>query len=268
MKNTLEYAPKQADRPRPPARTKHVLTTLLILLLLWGSAVQTEASLAELIDGFPNMMDLLREMFPPRWSYFDNIVDGMLETIRMALVGTTVGAIIAVPVALLCAGNLMPHRWIYYPARMLLNLVRTLPDLLLAALFVAVFGLGPVPGILALAVFSVGLIAKLTYETLETIDRGPLEAMTSVGANAVQRIAFGVVPQVSAAFMSYVLYTFEINVRAAAILGLVGAGGIGLFYEATLGFLEYDKTAVIILFTLVIVLFIDYTSTKLRERLL
>ncbi|ANY66434.1 phosphonate ABC transporter, permease protein PhnE [Paenibacillus sp. BIHB 4019] len=268
MKNPLETGTSQAPRPLPPARTKHVLTALLILLLLWGSAVQTEVSFKELIEGFPNMLDLLREMFPPRWTYFDNILGGMLETIRMALVGTTIGAIIAIPVALLCAGNLMPHRWVYYPARFLLNLVRTLPDLLLAALFVAVFGLGPVPGILALAVFSVGLIAKLTYETLETIDQGPLEAMTAVGANAMQRIVFGVVPQISAAFMSYVLYTFEINVRAAAILGLVGAGGIGLFYEATLGFLEYDKTAVIILFTLVIVLIIDFASTKLREKLL
>ncbi|MCM3628582.1 phosphonate ABC transporter, permease protein PhnE [Paenibacillus glycanilyticus] len=255
-------------RPKPPGRLKLYMTAVLILALIWGSGKQTEASLGELFTGMPNMADLLKQMFPPRWSYFDNIVRGMLETIRMALVGTTIGAIIAIPVALLCAGNLAPNRWLYYPSRLLLNLVRTIPDLLLAAIFVSVFGLGPVPGILALTVFSVALISKLTYELLETVDRGPLEALTAAGGNYFQRIAYGVVPQIQANFMSFVLYTFEINVRAAAVLGLVGAGGIGLYYEATLGFLEYDKTCVIILFTLAVVLLIDYASTKLREKLL
>lgn len=269
MKTPLQTSAKSAvHSSKPPTRMKHGLTAVIILLLIWASAVQTDASFSKLVRGLPNMLDLLRDMFPPRWSYFKNITNGMLETIRMALIGTTIGGLLAIPVAVLCAGNLMPSRWIYFPARFVLNLVRTIPDLLLAALFVAVFGLGPVPGILALAVFSVGLIAKLTYESLETIDKGPLEAMRSVGATGTQLIIFGVVPQVAAQFTSYVLYCFEINVRAAAILGLVGAGGIGLYYEATLGFLEYDKTSVIILFTLAIVLVIDYVSMKLREKLL
>ncbi|WP_018750166.1 phosphonate ABC transporter, permease protein PhnE [Paenibacillus sanguinis] len=256
------------QRPEAPSKLKHYLTGIIILLLLWGSSVNTEATLGKLIQGSPNMLDLLREMFPPRWSYFDNIVPAMLETIRMALIGTTIGAILAIPVALLCASNLSRSAWIYQPIRFVLNLVRTIPDLLLAAIFVAIFGLGPLPGMLALSVFSFGLIGKLTYESLETIDRGPLEAMTSVGASSIQRIFFGVVPQIQAHFMSYVLYAFEINVRAAAVLGLVGAGGIGHYYEVTLGFLEYDKTCVIILFTLAVVLLIDYASTKLREKLL
>ncbi|WP_201008072.1 phosphonate ABC transporter, permease protein PhnE [Paenibacillus glycanilyticus] len=266
--NTTPVAAQKSARPKPPSRIKHYLTIALILVLLWASSKQTEASLPELITGMPNMWDLLKEMFPPRWSYFDNIVHGMLETIRMALIGTTIGAILSIPVSLLCAANLTRYRWLYYPSRFLLNLVRTVPDLLLAAIFVSVFGLGPIPGILALTVFSVGLISKLTYELIETIDHGPLEALTAAGGNFAQIIVYGVVPQIQANFMSFVLYTFEINVRAAAVLGLVGAGGIGLYYEATLGFLEYDKTSVIILFTLAVVLVIDYASTKLRERLL
>ncbi|WP_028560722.1 phosphonate ABC transporter, permease protein PhnE [Paenibacillus pinihumi] len=258
----------QSIRPQSPGRLKHYLTAVLVLLLLWGSAVQTDSTFGELIDGLPNMFDLIREMFPPKWSYVLHIADAMLDTIRMALLGTTIGAVAALPVALLCASNLTRTRWIYLPVRFLLNLVRTVPDLLLAAIFVAIFGLGPLPGIFALGVFSFGLIAKLTYEALETIDRGPLEAMTAVGANYSQLIAYSVIPQIQAHFASYVLYTFEINVRAAAILGLVGAGGIGLYYEVTLGYLEYNKTAVIILFTLAIVLVIDYISSKLREKLL
>lgn len=265
----MEPAVRQKSaRPKPPSRMKHYWTVILILALLWASSKQTEASLPELITGMPNMLDLLKEMFPPRWSYFDNIVHGMLDTIRMALIGTTIGALLSIPVSLLCAANLSPFRWLYYPSRFMLNLARTVPDLLLAAIFVSVFGLGPIPGILALTVFSVGLISKLTYELIETIDHGPLEALTAAGGNYTQRILYGVIPQIQANFMSFVLYTFEINVRAAAVLGLVGAGGIGLYYEATLGFLEYDKTSVIILFTLAVVLIIDFASTKLRERLL
>ncbi|NIK79021.1 phosphonate transport system permease protein [Paenibacillus castaneae] len=258
----------ELKRPKAPGRLKLYFTAALLLVLLWVSSVQTESSLSELIKGFPNMLDLLKEMFPPRWSYFHKIVDAMLDTIRMALVGTTIGAILAIPVALLCASNITAIKWITYPVRLVLNLVRTMPDLLLAAIFVAIFGLGPLPGIFALSVFSLGLVAKLTYEALETIEPGPLEAMTSVGANMTQRIVYGVMPQIQAHFISFTLYTFEINVRAAAILGLVGAGGIGHYYEVTLGFLEYDKTCVIILFTLAIVLLIDYASTKLREKLL
>lgn len=91
------------NRPKPPGRTKHLLTLVIILLLLWASAKQTDASFTELYEGFPNMLDLLKEMFPPRWSYFDNIVQGMLETIRMALIGTTIGAIIAIPISIICA---------------------------------------------------------------------------------------------------------------------------------------------------------------------
>ena len=260
--------PSAQARPKAPGRLKPYVTALLVLLMLWGSAVKTEASVGELLEGLPNMGSLLQEMFPPDWGYFDAITHAMLETIRMALLGTTFGALLAVPVSLLAARNVAVRRWLCVPARFALNLVRTVPDLLLAALFVAVFGLGLVPGMLALAVFSFGLIAKLTYESIETIDEGPLEAMTAVGANRLQWIAYGVVPQVQAQYLSYVLYTFEINVRAAAILGLVGAGGIGHYYEVTLGFFQYDRTNAIILYTLAVVLVIDYASAKLRERLL
>lgn len=258
----------ELKRPKPPSRLKHYLTAVILLLILWGSAVQTESTFGKLIQGLPNMLDLLKEMFPPDWGYFATVTHAMLETIRMALLGTTFGAILAIPVALLCAGNITRAKWIVYPMRFLLNLNRTIPDLLMAALFVAIFGLGLLPGIFALMLFSMGIIAKLAYEALEAIEKGPLEAMTAVGANKAQWIAFGVVPQIQAHYMSFVLYTFEINVRAAAILGLVGAGGIGHYYEVTLGFLQYDRTSAIVLYTLAVVLLIDYASMKLRERLL
>ena len=253
--------------PKPPSKLKHMLTVSLVILLLWGSSVQVDASFSKLVVGFPNMMDLLKEMVPPDWSYFQVITTAMLDTIRMAIIGTTLGAILAIPLALFAASNVFTSTFLYGPARLVLNFIRTIPDLLLAAIFVAIFGIGPLPGILALTFFSIGLVAKLLYESMESIDPGPLEAMTAVGANKVQWIVYGVIPQVKAHFVSYVLYTFEVNVRAAAVLGLVGAGGIGLYYDRTLGFLQYQQTASIIIYTLVVVLLIDYVSTLLREKL-
>ncbi|CAM4236876.1 MULTISPECIES: phosphonate ABC transporter, permease protein PhnE [Bacillus] len=253
--------------PKPPSKLKHMLTAILVILLLWGSSVQVDASFSKLVVGFPNMIDLLKEMVPPDWSYFQVITTAMLDTIRMAIIGTTLGAILAIPLALFAASNVFTSTFLYGPARLVLNFIRTIPDLLLAAIFVAIFGIGPLPGILALTFFSIGLVAKLLYESIESIDSGPLEAMTAVGANKVQWIVYGVMPQVKAHFVSYVLYTFEVNVRAAAVLGLVGAGGIGLYYDRTLGFLQYQQTASIIIYTLVVVLLIDYVSTLLREKL-
>ncbi|MEH7392121.1 phosphonate ABC transporter, permease protein PhnE [Bacillus sp. JJ1474] len=260
--------PQKRVLPEPPRKLKTYLTIFIIILLLFGSAVQTNSTITELIIGAPNMVELLAQMLPPNWSYFGKIVEPMLETIRMALIGTTFGALIAIPIAIFSASNIVRNIWLYHPIRFVLNLIRTIPDLLLAAIFVSIFGLGPLPGILALTIFSIGLVAKLTYEAIEAIDPGPLEAMTAVGANKVQWIFFGVVPQVLPYYISYVLYTFEVNIRAAAVFGLVGAGGIGLYYDRTLGFFEYDKTSSIIIFTLVVVLIIDYMSTKLREKLI
>ncbi|WP_426449339.1 phosphonate ABC transporter, permease protein PhnE [Paenibacillus sp. S-38] len=259
---------ERKDILKKPPRTKSYMTTLLLIVLLWWSADMTDSSLSTLISGMPEMGKLLVEMVPPDWSYIDVVWGPMMETVQMAVIGTTVGGIFAIPVALLAAGNVTRSPWIYQPARMILNLIRTIPELLFAGLFVAIFGIGAAPGVLALAFFSFGLITKLTYESIEAIDPGPLEAMTAVGANKLQWIHFGVVPQVAAQYMAYFLYTFEVNVRAAAVLGLVGAGGIGLFLDRTLQQFRYDRSSLIILLTLAIVLLIDYVSTKVRERLL
>ncbi|MGR5985266.1 phosphonate ABC transporter, permease protein PhnE [Bacillus cytotoxicus] len=253
--------------PKPPKKLKHIFTVTLMIVLLWSSGIQVDASFMKLITGWPNMIDLLKEMVPPDWSYFQVITTAILETIRMAIIGTTFGAILSIPLAVLATNNVFTTALLYGPARFVLNFIRTIPDLLLATIFVAIFGIGPLPGIFALIFFSVGIIAKLLYESIEAIDLGPLEAMTAVGANKMQWIVYGVMPQVMAQFVSYVLYTFEVNVRAATVLGLVGAGGIGLYYDRTLGFLQYQQTSSIIIYTLIVVLLIDYISTVLREKL-
>ncbi|OPA79521.1 phosphonate ABC transporter, permease protein PhnE [Paenibacillus selenitireducens] len=249
-------------------RYKRIATWLLIVIVLVLCSIQTKVTPYQLIVGLPQMGSLLQEMIPPDWSYVPTIWGPMLETIQIAIVGTTLGGIIAVPVALLCAYNIMPNKLVSIPMRIVLNLVRTVPDLLFASIFVAIFGIGPFAGMLALVFFSFGIIAKLTFEAIEAIDPGPLEAMTAVGASRMQVIIFGVVPQALPYFISYFLYTFEVNIRAASVLGLVGAGGIGLLLDRSLGLFRYDRASMIILLTLVIVLVIDYGSTRIRRKLL
>lgn len=258
----------EALKVRKIAKMKNLLTIVFILLIIWGSALQTNVSIQGLVTGIPNMNTLLQEMFPPDWSYFSSITDPMLATIRMAIFGTTFGAIIAIPVALLSSSNVVKIPVVYHISRFMMNLIRTIPELLLAALFVPIFGIGEIAGILAITVFSFGIIAKLLYEAIEAIDPGPLEAMTAVGANKVQWIFFGVVPQVMAHFMSYFLYSFEINIRAAAILGYVGAGGVGLHLNNALSFFQYDRVLTIIIYTFIVVLIIDTISNRIREKLI
>lgn len=267
MKKETEVTQQHSNVPVPPSKMKPFLTILIVLLLVAGSGWQIGFSISELTEGLPNMWDLVVQLVPPDWAYFSEITSPILETIRMAVVGTTFGGLLAFPLSMLAARNVFHTSWITVPARYLLNLIRTLPELLLAALFVAIFGIGPIPGVLALMLFSLGIIAKLFYESVEAIDSGPMEAMTAVGANKIKWIIFGVVPQVTASFMSFFLYAFEINIRAAAVLGLVGAGGIGLYYEQNLGFFEYGKVSSIIVYTLIVVLLIDNLSTKVREKL-
>lgn len=250
------------------SRLKKISTVILILAILWASALKTEASFSDLITGFPEMGKLVKDMMPPDLSYLPKIIDPMAETIRMAIIGTTFGAILAIPFSLIAAKNIFRIPILNTIVRFIMGLIRTIPDLLFASVFVAVFGIGPLAGIFALTFFSFGLISKLTYESIETIDPGPLEAMTAVGANKVQWIHLGVIPQVLPQFIGYLLYTLEINIRAAAVLGLVGAGGIGLYIDRTLGLFKYRQTSTIILVTLIFVIAIDILSAKVREKLI
>jgi phosphonate transport system permease protein len=211
---------------------------------------------------------LLKRLFIwPDWSYTSNIISPLFETIQMAIVGSFLGAILAFPVSLFAADNFIENKYVYTPVRLILNVFRTIPALVLASLFVAVFGIGSFAGIIALFIFSFGLISKLTYESIEAIDYGQVEAITSLGANKLVILRYAIIPQILPQFMSYTLYAFEVNVRAAAVLGYVGAGGIGQTYERNLAFRLFDRVGMIIIISFVAVLVIDIISSNIIKRL-
>ncbi|HEU4964802.1 MAG TPA: phosphonate ABC transporter, permease protein PhnE [Bacilli bacterium] len=263
-------AQQAIQKPKAPVSSKIRFTVIfLILLALYVIAYRgTDFALGDLISGLPRIGTMLSQLWPPDFNYFVDILTPMLQTLQIAILGTTFGALFAIPFILLASRNVFQSRWVTGIARMVLNFVRTIPDMLLAGLFVAVVGIGPLAGMLAMVVFSFGIITKLAYESVEAIDPGPLEAMTAVGANKWQFISFAVVPQALPSFVAYILYTFEICVRASAILGLVGAGGIGMHLQIALDTFQYQHVASIILFTLVVVILIDTLSTYVREKLL
>lgn len=229
----------------------------------WGTGV----SPGRFVAGFADMGGFLAGMWPPDFSEVAAVWPAFVLTLRMALVATFAGALLAYPIAVLAANTTTTVPWVTGVARLFLNGVRTLPDLLLAALSVALYGPLPAAGAVALTVFSAGIVGKLLYESLEAIDPGPLEAATAVGAPWVARVRYGAAPIVLPQFLSYCLYVFEINVRVAAIVGLVGAGGIGMWLNINFDLGQYPRVAALLATLLLVVAAIDALSTRLRAAL-
>jgi len=238
----------------------------VILGAIAWSAVETEVSLPRMIEGLPFMWDFLRRMVPPDLSVLGNALRGAMETIQIAVVGTAVAALLALPMGFAAARNAAPA-WLFYWARGLLNVFRAVDTLVYALFFVAAVGLGPFPGVLAVMVYTATVLAKLYSEAIEAIEPGPVEAVRATGATTLQVLRWGVLPQLVPQFLSFTLYRFETNIRAAAVLGFVGAGGIGFYIQTYLRLLNYPAAATVLLVLIGLVTIVDFASSRLRARL-
>jgi phosphonate transport system permease protein len=228
--------------------------------------VATEVSIGRMIEGLPFMWDFLRRMVPPDPSVLGNALHGAIQTIQIAIVGTVVAAVLALPVGFAAARNAAPP-WLFYGSRLVLNAFRAVDTLVYALFFVAAVGLGPFPGVLAVIVYTTTVLAKLYSEAIEAIEPGPVEAVRATGATPLQVLRWGVLPQLVPQFLSFTLYRFETNIRAAAILGFVGAGGIGFYVQTYLRLLNYPAAASVLLVLVVLVMMVDFASSRLRARL-
>ncbi len=237
------------------------------VVLLYGWALQgLKVDLELLKTSVPYGVDFVSRLFPPDWSVLDVAVKALVETVQMSLWGTTIGAILSIPIAVLSAHNLAP-RWVQIIANLLQNLVRSVPSILLGLLFVAATGLGAPAGTLALSVYTVGYLAKFYQEAIESVDRRSLEALEVCGASWLQIAQYGILPQILPLSLGYTLYMFEYNIRAASVLGVVGAGGIGFELISYIRGFEYPKATTMMLVLLVVVTGIDALSSHLRCRL-
>lgn len=217
--------------------------------------------------GLPRLMNWAARSWPPDLSEVGTLSMRAAETVAMGTVGTTFGAALAVPLCLLAATNLTPSRWLYYPARAVLNTLRGVDSFIFALILVAAVGLGPFAGVLGLALHSAGSIAKLWAETIETVEPGPIEAVTMSGAGRLKVIRHAVLPDVLPGLSSIILYMWEFSVRASTILGVVGAGGIGQELKNSVDLLQFDRVLTILIIVLIMVSAIDAVSAWARRRL-
>ena len=234
---------------------------MTVVVLAWV-AWDTGSSPVQLARGLPWIFDFVRRMLPPDLEVLPSALRGALTTVEIALLGTAVAAVAALPLGFLSARNVAAPP-LFYPARVVLNFFRSVDTLVYALVFVAAVGLGPFPGVLAVIAYTTTSLAKLYSEAIEGIERGPVDAITATGATRLQVLRFGVLPL----FLSYVLYRLETNIRAATVLGFVGAGGIGFYLQTYLRTIDYPAASTVLLVTVLMVMVVDAISSRLRDRL-
>lgn len=257
-------------RPQEPVWPRVIRwgVTLGILIPFIWSVVGLEISPQRLWAAPGEVWVLISGMFPPDFSNPGDLMGKLLESLYVAWIGTLIGAAFSFPAGFMAATNIAP-RWMVIPMRGLLSAIRAFPELVLAIIFIVPFGLGPFTGALAIGLHSIGTLGKLTSEVIEGVDDGPVEAIGSSGGTRMMQMRFGVVPQAMPNIVAYWLYRFEINVRASAVLGLVGAGGIGAEIVGRLRFRgDWPKAGAALILTIVAVLIIDAISAAVRRRII
>ena len=208
-----------------------------------------------------------RGLLQPNWAFLPQTVEPMLETFRMAVLASVIGCSVALPVAFLASRVTSPNLATYLVDRSILSVIRAIPDFLYAIIFVAAVSIGPLPGIAALVLFNIGVVAKLQSETIDGIDLGPIEAARAAGGTRIQTVRWAALPQVLPNYVAYSLYTFELNIRASTVLGIVGAGGIGRLLYREYKFFNWANVSVIVVELFVFVFIIELVSITLRRRL-
>lgn len=235
-----------------------------IIAVLIFSYQQSELNFPLLIQRGGNMVEYIRSYFPPDFSYWKTYLEDTLITVSMGIWGTLLAAVAAVPLSILASENVCPV-WIVQPTRRLLDAMRAINEIVFALVFVVAVGLGPFAGVMALFIHTAGALGKLFSEAVEAIEPGQVEGVRATGASKIQEVVFGIIPQVIPLWTSFTLYRFESNVRSASVLGIVGAGGIGVSLYQSFQSFDYGKVCAILIILILATSLIDTVSAKLRN---
>ncbi|MGH3443110.1 MAG: phosphonate ABC transporter, permease protein PhnE [Nitriliruptorales bacterium] len=256
------------ERPRRPRRIpRDLLLTGLAAAVIWA-ALTIDVELRDLLRLPAGLVRVLRLMFFfPDWSYAGRAWEGMLESIQIAWIGTLIGALLSLPLGFLGARNVTARAGSGI-TRQVLNAIRAVPEIILAILFIPIIGLGAFAGTMAIGLHSIGTLGKLTSEVIEGVDTGPVEAAEATGGRRLDIMRWGVFPQVMPEIVAFWLYRFEINIRASAILGIVGAGGVGGILQNALSYRRWDKAGMTILVVIGATIVIDAISSRIRRRII
>jgi phosphonate transport system permease protein len=245
--------------------------TLIVFLYFWNMIVIdffNSFGFNRFINNLPNFFFIIEEMIADvNWEYFDRVIGPMVATIQISIVGTLIGALLAFPVAFIASQNIMGKSRIPAITKFVVAIIRTFPTLVYALILSFIFGFGTFIGALATIIFTFSIMTKMMYEIIETVDMGPFIAIETTGASKLMAFRTAILPQIAGRFYSITLYNFEINMRASAILGFVGAGGIGMILNDQMALVRYGNVSVIVLSLLTVIIIIENLSRYLRKRL-
>ncbi len=247
-----------------PKNKNQLIITITILCIALAMYI-TEFDVFQIINNANEFTSMIGDMFPPNWNYFHVIKEPILDTIKMSIIGSLIGVLVSFPIAFFAANNINHNRIILIVVRFCLSIIRTLPMLVYALIFTYIFDFGTFAGTMAITVFTIGVSSKMIYEFIETIDLGAFEAAQSTGASKPRAFRFAVVPQILPTYLSIGLYSLEINIRGAAILGYVGAGGIGLLINRTTAYRQYAELGMILISIFIVVVIIESISRYIRK---
>ena len=242
--------------------------TVLVLLIAWLGVDMTGFNMEVLVRRGDQFFVILNNMIPPNTGYAQHVATPLIDTIKMSLLGTIIGAAFSIPFAIIASTNIVKSKIVIMISRTFLGILRTIPTLVTALIATFIVGLGATAGTIAIAIFTFSFLGKLLYEQIETVSMGAYEAMEAMGATKSEAFTVSIVPQIMPRFISNTLFCFEGNVRHAAILGWVGAGGIGLIFNEQLAWRNYDNVGMIMLLLFVTVFVIETISRYIRDRLI
>lgn len=244
-----------------------LVASVIMLVLVAVSMDATNFSMSLLISRGSKFFVILKKMVPPNWDYLPKVWDPMFQTIGMSIFGTFLAGLVGLPLAYFSAVNMNDKKIIRAIFRFVMSIFRTIPVLMLALILTYVFGIGTFTGMMALFLFTTAILAKMTYEQIELVDMGPFEASLSAGTSRAKAFVVSIVPQISGFYISTLLYNLEMNIRSAAILGYVGAGGIGILMNDRISLRMYADLSVVLLLLLITVVAIEALSRAIRKRL-
>ena len=244
-----------------------LLVSVIMLILVLISMNVTKFDLGILIRRGSKFSVILKKMVPPNMTYLPKVWEPMFQTIGMSIISTFLAALLGLPFAYYSAINMNENKILRTIFRLVMSIFRTIPVLMLALILTYLFGIGTFTGMMALFLFTTSILAKMTYEQIELVDMGPFEACLSSGASRLQAFVASIVPQISGFYISTILYNLEMNIRSAAILGYVGAGGIGILMNDRISLRQYADLSVVLLLLLLTVVVIEGLSRMVRKRL-
>ena len=250
---------------RPKSKMPLIIICLVIVLAF--SIRMTGFDLGIIVKRFAQLGVILGKIFHPDFSFLPKVIGPLIDTIKMSLLGTIIGCTLALPVAILSSSNISKNKLVLSLCKFLLAIVRTLPTIIIATIAALIFSLGTFAGTVAITIFTFGVVGKMLFESIETIDMGPFEAMESFGANKFEAFWSACIPQIFPTYLSHCLYCFEMNIRAASILGYVGAGGLGLLINERIGWRDYNSLGTVLLVLFIAVVLVDFLSTYFRKKL-